>query len=301
MKTPKNINELISEALAMEIEEAKEAGQLGFMARSLVQATMPHRKIEGNEFKRTNGAFTLSMLAPSDIGLPYGSIPRVLLAWLTTEAVKTKEREIILGDSLSSFIRELDLGVPTGGRTGNITRLREQMTRLFGCFISCSYVDENLTALKNIMIADDCKLWWLPKEPDQIQLFSSTVTLSQKFFEEITQNPVPIDLRALKVLKQSPLALDIYCWMTYRMSYLRKPTVIPWASLQMQFGSDYARLRDFKSAFLEQLRKVVLLYPELNVSEEPHGLLLRPSKTSITMRQQLLFSPVDKETNKPVD
>lgn len=287
MKTPKNINELISEALAMEIEEAKEAGALGFMARSLVQATMPHRKAEGNEFKRTNGAFTLSMLAPSDIGLPYGSVPRILLAWLTTEAVKTKDREIVLGDSLSDFMRQLDM-IPTGGRWGSITRLREQMTRLFSCFISCTYVDNNLTALKNIMVADKSTLWWEPKNPEQIQLFKSTVTLSQGFFDEVTQNPVPIDIRALKALQKSPLALDIYCWLTYRMSYLRSPVVIPWESLQMQFGADYGRTRDFKAAFLDQLRRVKILYPEVNVEEHVHGLMLKPSRTSITKTKILL-------------
>jgi hypothetical protein len=38
----KNLNKLISEALAIESRDAKEAGALGFMARVLIQATMPH-------------------------------------------------------------------------------------------------------------------------------------------------------------------------------------------------------------------------------------------------------------------
>ncbi|WP_199224767.1 hypothetical protein [Falsochrobactrum shanghaiense] len=63
----------------MKAEAAKEAGALGFIARAMVQATMPHSKADGNEFTCTNGAYTLSMLAPSRIGLPYGSIPRLLL------------------------------------------------------------------------------------------------------------------------------------------------------------------------------------------------------------------------------
>ena len=57
-----NINKLITEAFAIEAEEAKEAGALGYMARALTQATMPHRNVGGNEFTRENGAFTLSML-----------------------------------------------------------------------------------------------------------------------------------------------------------------------------------------------------------------------------------------------
>jgi hypothetical protein len=39
------------------------------MARAMVQATLPHRKVEGNEFERRNGAFTLTLQAPSKIGL----------------------------------------------------------------------------------------------------------------------------------------------------------------------------------------------------------------------------------------
>lgn len=36
----KNLNKLISEALIIETEEAKEAGAIGYMARALVQATI---------------------------------------------------------------------------------------------------------------------------------------------------------------------------------------------------------------------------------------------------------------------
>ena len=117
----KRLNTLIEHALAIETREAKEVGALGYMGRALVQATMPHRKVGGNEFVRTNGAFTLTMLAPSNVGLPYGSIPRLLMAWITTEAVRTKQQKLILKNSLSKFMEQLDL-VPTGGRWGSIRR-----------------------------------------------------------------------------------------------------------------------------------------------------------------------------------
>ncbi len=107
----------------------------------------------------------------------------------------------------------------------------------------------------------------------------------KKFFEEAISSPVPVDMRALKALKRSPMALDIYCWLTYRMSYLRKPTEIPWAALQMQFGADYASdeqgLRNFKKKFLHHLRAVHVLYPEANVEEGENGLLLKPSKPHV--------------------
>jgi hypothetical protein len=283
MNPGKTLDKLITEALAIEAQAAKEAGALGYMSRSLVQATLPHKQAKGTEFTRTNGAFTLSLMAPSKVGLPYGSIPRILIAWIATEAVKSKNRELILGDSLSKFMEQLGLG-RTGGEKGDITRLKNQMQRLFSCYISCTYTDDEMATGRNLLIADDYKLWWHPKDPNQISLFESTVTLSQRFYDELINNPVPIDIRALKALKRSPMALDVYCWLTYRMSYLKRPTVIPWEALQMQFGADYSHTRNFKIAFLEQLRKVTTIYREPNVSDQENGLLLRPSPTHIPSR-----------------
>ncbi|MEB2399389.1 MAG: hypothetical protein OZ927_07610 [Alcaligenaceae bacterium] len=40
------LNQLIVESLAIQAEEAKEAGALGFMARVMTMATMLHRKTE---------------------------------------------------------------------------------------------------------------------------------------------------------------------------------------------------------------------------------------------------------------
>ena len=77
------------------------------------------------------------------------------------------------------------------------------------------------------------------------------------------------------------MALDIYCWLTYRMSYLRKPAEIPWPALEMQFGADYGRTIDFKVNFLKQLQAVLVVYPEAKVEEGNHGLLLKPSKPHI--------------------
>ena len=56
------------------------------------------------------------------IGYPYGTMPRLLLSWLATEAVRTQRAEPVLGENRSDFMRHLGLQ-PTGGKTGTITRL----------------------------------------------------------------------------------------------------------------------------------------------------------------------------------
>ena len=284
-KQLKPVQDIIAHAFAIEAEEAKKAGTLGYMARALVQATMPHKKTVGSVHERTNGAYTFTMLASPKVGLPYGSVPRMLLAWIATEAVKTKNRDLILGDSMSQFMRQLGM-MPTGGRWGTVTRLKDQTRRLFGSTIQCSYTNkaEGHEALQNMVIADLASLWWEPKDPTQQSLFESTVRLSETFYNEIINNPVPVDMRALLALKKSPLALDIYCWLTYRMSYLAKPTSIPWVALQAQFGSGYPMTaqgkRDFKKKFLGQLKKVQVIY-RAKASEGVNGLLLKPGRPHI--------------------
>ena len=275
-----SIEKIITAGLAISDESAQDAGSLGFMARAMTQATLPHRKVDGAYFQRSNGNYTLTLLAPPDIGLPYGSIPRLLLAFLTTEAIQTNSREIELGDSMSSFMRELGL-VPTGGRWGSITRLKEQTSRLFCSTVSASYKDSQKRAEMGYRVADHSILWWDAKSPEQTSLWKSTVSLSEPFFRELVQHPIPIDMRALKALKQSPLALDIYCWLTYRMSYLEKPISIGWEGLSMQFGSNYADLKNFKAHFVKELKKVVAVYPEADATPTDQGLALRPSLTHV--------------------
>ena len=88
---------------------------------------------------------------------------------------------------------------------------------------------------------------------------------------------VPVDQRAIGQLKGSPLALDLYSWLTHRMSYLRNPTLVPWKGLQAQLGADYARPRDFRRRALAHLEDVVATYPELRIQGERGGLRLYPS------------------------
>lgn len=290
-----NIDKFLAEVMAIEAEEAKQAGALGYMARTLVQATLPHRNPGNVEaWGRQNGyfsliiqpGFTIKNLETQSIGLPYGSIPRLIIAWITTEAIHTKEKTLILGNSLSAFMRKLDL-LPTGGRWGSINRIKEQTKRLFASKITCSYENKDVGfGLTNANIVDKAMLWWHPKNPNQLSMFESSVELSDNFFNEIIRSPVPIDLRVLKLLKHSPMAIDIYCWLTYRMSYLKHQTSIPWKALQMQFGSDYADTNQgkqgFKRNFIRQLRSVLTVYPDAQIMyNNKDTIVLKPGKSHI--------------------
>lgn len=278
-----SVERLINQAVDIEMESALESDSLGFMARAMTLATLPHRSVDGTVYQRKNGNFTLTLMSPPDVGLPFGSIPRLLLTWMTTEAVKTQSKELVLGDSMSEFMRELGL-IPSGGRWGSITRLKSQTTRLFSSTINARWTGENGTAIMNQSVAEKAMLWWHPKDHRQSALWQSTVLLGDQFFREVIEHPIPIDLRAIKALKQSPLSLDIYIWLTYRSVYLKRETVVPWASLAAQFGSDYSRIRDFKESFTKALQRVYVVYKDARFSVGDTGLTIKPTLTHIGRR-----------------
>jgi hypothetical protein len=301
---PSRVREIIETHLAIESEDAKQAGALGFMTRALAIATMPHRDPGTDIFQRTNGDFTLRMLAGSPEGLPYGSLPRMLVSWATTECVRTQSPRLYFGDSLSDYMKQLELA-RTGGVRGNITRLHNQMARTFGTVINARFSDnqggsKKQVSLRNVVMFDEADVWWEPKTPDHEGRWVGTLNMNQKFFEESLQAPIPIDLRVYRVLRNSPLALDLYTWLTYRFSYLsRQSGLIRWAALANQFGSGYAAdaqgLRDFKKAFLRELKRVVAIYTEARVRVVDEGIYLLPSPPHVKKLpkkqsiQQLLF------------
>lgn len=255
-------------------------GQVGYMGRILVQTTLPHSRPEGNEYERTSNLVTLSMMAPRSIGLPYGTIPRLVLAWVTTEAVRTKERQLLLGPSLSAFLEKLDLG-RRGGPRGEITRLKNQMRRLFATTIVASYSGPGADAVETMTIADSAWLFWNPKDPEQAALWDSTITLSERFFREVTEHPVPLDLAILRALRRSPMGLDAYAWLSWRLSFLSEVTTVPWPSLEGQFGGSYKRSRAFREKFLKALQGVLAYYPDAQCVPTSIGLELRPSRPSV--------------------
>lgn len=267
---------------ASELLDAEREANLGFVCRSLTLATLPHRSVDGHYFQRVNGSVTMTMMAPPDVGLPYGSIPRLLMAYLSTNAVRTQNREIELGDTMSQFMKTLGLNV-TGGKRGDVTRLKNQTTRLFSSVVNVRYEDDEKSLILNRPVASQFSLWW-SKDKNQTSLWKSSVVLSEEFYREIVEHPIPIDVDVLKLIKASPLQLDLYCWLSFRMSYLKKKTLIPWSSLASQFGSNYTLLRKFKAALIEALKRVAIVYPGCRFEVEEGGLVLIPSPTAIARR-----------------
>ena len=263
---------------------------LGFMARTIALCSLP-RSNPGNrlQYKRVNGPFTLGMIAGLGNKLPFGNLPRLGLAWVSTEAVRTQSPVLFLGKSLSEFMRALGV-YDSSGRTQ--TRLRNQMKRLFGCTVTMIYEEPGGFARVSSLVADKHEFWWNERKPDQPMLWESKIELGEKFFNEIISHPVPLNMNTLTALKRSSLGLDLYLWLTYRTFPLRASLRITWRQVYSQFGahpdkaSDNETIQNFRRKVLRELVKIKVAWKDLNYSTAPGVLILHPSTPAIAPLNQ---------------
>ena len=262
----------------------------GFMARMMALCSLP-RTNPGKrlQYTRVNGPYKLIMYSSGETKLPFGNFPRLILAWLCTEAVRTQSREIVLGRSLAKFMKTLGVYTTSGGTQ---TRLRNQMKRLFGCTVSLIYKDENVNATVNAVIADRTVFWWNERKPEEQTLWDSKIELSEKFFNEIVSHPVPLDMNTLKALKRCALGLDLYLWLVYRTFALSAPIRLSWQQLYCQFGahpdkaSNKKTVQNFRVQALRELKKIKTAWTGLNYSTAPGVLILHPSPPAIAPLNQ---------------
>lgn len=293
--------------------DAKEANSLVFMARPFVQTTLPHRDPgEVHEWRRKNGNLTLSIRPGWDedpktgegkpIGIPYGSIPRLLLFWMTTEALQTGNKTLKLGNSLADFMREIGLDHKQGGKRSPLVSLKTQMMRLFRSTIS---IDESIRAERgmqkswlDMQVVFQGSMSWFDTNDYRFNATNTDLTslidgswveITDIFYQSITHSAVPLDKQIIQEIKQSPLALDLYAWMTHRTfsgksiaeSSRLKPSFVSWKQLHDQFGANYADIKDFKKKAKPFLRLVQALSSNLCIEEAYGGLNISQKLTRV--------------------
>ena len=207
------------------------------------------------------------------LGVPYGAIARLILIYLQSEALRTSSRDVELGGSLRAFLRRLE--IPVGGKTARL--LREQAARISRCTMSFQGQFQGKSLLVNQTIVDRAIL--MESEQDNLQgsLFMEYARLSEGFFNQLRQHAVPLDEAAIRHIRNSSMALDVYCWLAYRLQSLKADRSVSWTALATQFGGGFKQRKHFKSAFTESLRLALAVYAQAKVEETPTGLLLKPS------------------------
>lgn len=237
----------------------------------LIQCTLPHSEPKVNPWIRNNGDFTLMVSTGYDkegvaYGIPYGSFPRLTLAYIITHVIKSGKRRVELSSSFGGFLREIGYTGNLRGTTRASKTIQSQLLRLVKSNIvfekADGTADQGTMISGRLDVADTVALWWDYKQPEQGSLWGSFIELSEKFHQAILDNPVPLRTDILAALKRSPLALDVYMWVSYRLFTMQaadqEQVTLGYGRLQEQFGTGIseANYRKFRQELKLALTKV---------------------------------------------
>jgi hypothetical protein len=299
-----SIHQLIEEhgkaaALASEIDRrvveaassymADDDGAVRFIYSGWAQAALPHKRLRDDQVWQINSEKVKLIVEPGRratetgdpewVGVPYGSRARLIMLYLQTEALRTNSREVELGRSLRAWLGRL--GISIGGKS--IRDVREQAERISRCRLTFHVQNGNRSGLINQSIVDSA-MFVEGNDDGQRSLFLDTAKLSETFFEQLKKHPVPIEEAAIRAINNNSMALDIYCWLAYRLHVLPDARSVSWKALMGQFGGGYREIFHFKPRFLENLALACAVYRDAKVEVDERGLVLKPSRPPVAPR-----------------
>jgi hypothetical protein len=278
-KPPSRVQHRLIEAAASVVEN--DESELCFQHTVFCQTGLPYRDPGDHvrQWQRTQGAAMLviqagQLLQPQkgtiiDLGLPWGAKPRLILAHLNAQALRTGSPIIEAEDSLTAFvkrIRRFDSG-------REIRAFKTQLGRLSSALIRLAIAQGGHIHQIDTKVITAFDLWF-PKDERQRVLWPSTIRLSAEYFDSLQAHAVPLLEESVAALAHSAVALDIYAWLAQRLHRIKpeKPAFIPWAALKEQFGPDYGHMFNFKRVFRIALKQVLTQYRAARLDLDDRGM-----------------------------
>ena len=281
----RQIADTASAAIVRELEGAAERG---YSYSAWCLAGLPHRELLPGKNWLIETDFARLLVRPGvrllddnteeALRVPMGSFARLLLIDWQTEALDRGSREIVMGRSASALMTRL--GVKRGGPSN--AKVADQLERLATCAVDFSFGNERRGVIVNQRLVEAFSYVGNPDpRARQSMRLVERILLSQAFFDELRRHPVLVDRAAIRDLTTSPMAIDVYLWLAFRLHSLSKETFVTWDKLWRQFGSRVGLLKNFRPQFEGPLHLALSAYKEAKVQVQNRGLLLEPSPAPI--------------------
>jgi len=266
-----------------------EKGRIGVAHAGFAMAALPHKKTAESVWEKDGGTIKLLVESGLDadrnpVGVPYGSIARMILLYLQTQAVRTRSREVELGASMNAWLKAMD--IPVGGKTYQV--VREQSRRISRCRLTFFRRTGHAELVTNGAFVRDAILPLDSTHAQQLPLWQERVRLDEGFYQSLIEHPLPLREAAVRQISSRSMAIDLYVWLAYRLHALPGPVPVTWQALKRQFGEGYAELRFFRRDVLPNLKLALAVYPEAQVTvDEKDGLILYASPPPVSERKML--------------
>lgn len=277
-----------AELLAQRDEEDKD--RRAYLVREFVQCSFPYSNPgkDVSNWSRKNGdlTFTVTRTNPN-FPIPYGSLPRLVMFYVCTTIIEQKSKRIPIEGSLTQALEDFGYTSNSAQHGKSRENYKQQVLALCNAALSFSYDTESRNAGYNVMFATKYDLWWDEKSPNQAALFPSYIEVTEEFYQAVMRSPVPIPKAVIRNHVKSPLELDLLVMLNHRIFSVNKQgleasTFITSKQLHLQFGQEYARVRDFRAKLKRALENIKeKSWPELNYRLSYEGLTIQRSKSLV--------------------
>lgn len=313
-KADEPVNPRLS-AAAAQIKEipALQAGEILLLPAFFAWTPLPLRETSACYAERQNGPdrMIFAMTGPEP-NLPYGVYARHLLAWLITCCAVRKVDTIYLDQDMGVFWRAFASNendcrpggkrrLLIGDQARRLALMAMRSHSLKKTFGQSQIEKYSATSLFKDTVIERNNRTGKSKVLEMRCIYHDGLFMEFPLF--------PVDRRAWSALASTPLALDIYAWASHKNAVMRKrETRIPWNALVRQFsdcfcygpGQEFEQPSRsaksmFPARFMEMLRRVRVVYPELIVRADKSGITFyktsphvapSPVNKSIRLRRQ---------------
>lgn len=248
-----------------------------FSHSTLCQTSLPIKNMKDTRiWKSKNGDAIVQIEAGSvfdsrardmvEVGLPYGTKPRLIINHINKKALISQTPEIEIESSLRGFMQRI--GCDTNGR--GYTAIKDQLTRFSASSMTIGRTEPDGSASTSYGRIVDKQITFFENDNDsQRVLWPNTVKLSDDYFASLKNHAVPLNEDALFIIKDSSLEMDLYSMLSERLHRIpvNKPQFLPWQTLYQQYGSGYSRIRAFRDEFVKHLKIVLTVYSGARVEE----------------------------------
>jgi len=185
--------------------------------------------------ERRNGNFMVEIHGHAKFGVPFGQDELLLIA-IIDHALKGESPKIEIG-SIYRILK--DLGMDVGGRKYKL--IQQALLRIFGSNLTYWFQNEHGGAAKKSSYFSIIHLEFLKDKYDYNSKKGDFVVLSDDFWRELKEHPIPYDLEVLRRLKNFLGAMKLYLWAApraYRIAVVPGIIYVPITELANELGSE---------------------------------------------------------------
>ncbi|HSU55344.1 MAG TPA: replication protein RepA [Candidatus Dormibacteraeota bacterium] len=216
--------------------------------------------------------------------VPAGPKARFVVAYINDFIQREKTPTVDLGRSLRKAMDNLK--IPIGGKNGEALQL--EVENFAAADISLGVWDNDGSAHQLRAFVAETMSFWIEKNPEQITIWQPEMTVSKGYYEAVRDGDrmAPFYWPAMIALKDDTRAMDIHCFLVYRLRKgLTRDVPLHARQLHALFGKDVQQLDHFWPRFLKSLAAALEWYPQARVEVKNDCIVLKNSPALIPYRK----------------